>query len=120
MQMSKQIIEVLEYLGEKLGVTIDWSSQNVVPYVQNLANKYIHWEIATSTAWIVTTVICLIITLILLKILDWEKGSKVFVFVIVFAIGVCIVGIQTKDILKCKYFPELQIYEYISSMMDNR
>lgn len=33
MQVSDQIIEVLNYLGEKLGVTIDWTSENVLPYV---------------------------------------------------------------------------------------
>lgn len=42
MQMSEQIIQVLDYLGKKLGLTIDWTSENVLPYVQTLCDKYIN------------------------------------------------------------------------------
>ena len=36
MKVSKEIIEVLDYIGEKIGVTIDWTSDNVIPYVKEL------------------------------------------------------------------------------------
>lgn len=44
MKVSEQIIEVLEYLGEKFGVAIDWSSDNVLPMVKELCAKYISWK----------------------------------------------------------------------------
>lgn len=33
MEVSKQIIEVLDNLCEKFGVVIDWNAKNVLPYV---------------------------------------------------------------------------------------
>ena len=31
--MSQQIIEVLDYLFEKFGIAIDWTSENIMPYI---------------------------------------------------------------------------------------
>lgn len=57
MKVSEEIIDVLEYLGEKFGVAIDRSSDTLLPVLQNLGHKYIRWEIATSIAWLVIGVI---------------------------------------------------------------
>jgi hypothetical protein len=43
MDISNEIIEVLDHLSEKFGVVINWSSENVMPYVQELCGKYINW-----------------------------------------------------------------------------
>ena len=34
--MSEEIIKVLDYLGEQLGIVIDWSSENVWPQVMDI------------------------------------------------------------------------------------
>ena len=52
MSFSSQFIEVLDALCEKFGIAIDWTSQNVVPYVTELATRIIAYEIWTSAAWI--------------------------------------------------------------------
>ena len=52
MNVSDQIIEVLNYLGRQLGITIDWTADNVLPYVNTLCEKFIAWEISTSWMWI--------------------------------------------------------------------
>ena len=38
--MSQEIIKVLEYLGEKLGIAIDWTTENVLPYAEQLFKRY--------------------------------------------------------------------------------
>ena len=38
--MSKEIIKVLEYLGEKIGLAIDWSAANVYPQVMEVLARY--------------------------------------------------------------------------------
>lgn len=53
MEISKEVISILDYLGEKLGVSIDWTSKNVMPYVQELAQRYIKYDIASSALWLV-------------------------------------------------------------------
>lgn len=37
--MSQEIIKVLDNLCEKFGIAIDWTSQNVKPYLQELFCK---------------------------------------------------------------------------------
>ena len=53
MSFSSQFIEVLDALCEKFGIVIDWTSQNVMPYLTDLAARFISYEIWTSMAWIV-------------------------------------------------------------------
>ena len=124
MEFSKELIEVFEYLGEKAGVAIDWSSENVVPYITELCGKYIDWEIATSVAWFVMALILLIATIVLAK-WGWKKATdrydeelwKIAIVVCVWLITIVVVsvsGTQVMDILKCKFFPELQIYEFVT------
>ena len=51
--MSEEIIKVLDNLAERFGVAVDWTSTNVIPYLQELCSKYITYEIATSVTWLV-------------------------------------------------------------------
>lgn len=54
--MRDEIIKVLDDLSERLGIDVDWTSQNVLPYLQELCDKYISYEIWTSIVYIL---ICL-------------------------------------------------------------
>lgn len=65
--MGEEIIKVLDYLGTQFGIAIDWSDKNVMPYLQELANKYIHYELATSIAFIVTGIVMFFISVRTLK-----------------------------------------------------
>lgn len=51
--VSNQIVEILDALCEKFGIAIDWTSQNVLPYAQELMEKGVRYELWTSIAWIV-------------------------------------------------------------------
>lgn len=46
--MSEEIIKILDALADKFGIAIDWTSSNVLPYLQQLCTKYVRCEIATS------------------------------------------------------------------------
>ena len=56
--MSEEIIKVLDNLAERFGVAVDWTSTNVIPYLQELCSKYITYEIATSVTWLVIGILC--------------------------------------------------------------
>ena len=45
MTVSEQIIQVLDNLGEKFGLAIDWSSENILPYASELMNKAVSYEL---------------------------------------------------------------------------
>lgn len=39
--MSEEVIKILDALAEKFGLAIDWTSANVLPYLQQLCDKYV-------------------------------------------------------------------------------
>lgn len=47
--MSQEIIKVLEYLGEKLGIAIDWTTENVLPYAEQLFKRYVTLKITYAS-----------------------------------------------------------------------
>lgn len=129
MNISSQIIEVLDHLCSKFGVAIDWSQENVLPYLQELTTKYISWEIATSWVWFAFGAILFIIavTLFILAYFaiekDWSCDSD-FLAVVFITIGIClcipaavIIMVQIGDILTCNYFPEKLIIEYVKALV---
>ncbi len=63
MEFSEQIIKILDNLSDKVGMTIDWSNTNVIPYLQTLTNRYINYEVVTSIFWITIGVIVIILVL---------------------------------------------------------
>lgn len=50
--VSNQTIEVLNALCEKFGIAIDWTGQNVIPYVKEFMKKAVNYELWTSVGWI--------------------------------------------------------------------
>lgn len=127
MTVSDQIIAVLDSICAKFGVVIDWTQENVLPYVTELAKKFINYEIATSVAWFVFFLISFVVCGFITKAL-WKKAKTdrwndenltvgVIVATITFAFiaiaFVIVTAVQTIDIITCITFPEKMIFEYI-------
>ena len=51
--MSEEMIKVLDYLGEKFGIVIDWASTNVMPQIQSVLHRLTIYEIVVSAIWAV-------------------------------------------------------------------
>lgn len=137
MTVSEQIIEVLNALCEKFGVAIDWTADNVLPYVESLCVKLITWEIWTSVYWIgLMTLLFVIFLFVSKKItkqyikarddgddLDAEFGwflgaiCSWIVFGIIAITSMFVIGIQTHNIITCVTFPEMMLVEKIQSLM---
>lgn len=74
--MDEQIINVLNNLCDKLGIVVDWTQQNIQPYLQELFEKYVRYEITTSAVWIVVWVA--LISIIALSISrHWKSLKKI-------------------------------------------
>lgn len=72
--MSEEIIKVFDYIGEKLNITIDYTQENIQPYLEDLWNRYITYEIVINSLQFVGS---LIVTLICLYfILRFFKAMK--------------------------------------------
>lgn len=128
MQVSNEIIEVLDYLCDKIGVAIDWTSDNAFPYLEQICGKFIKWEISTSIAWIALGIIFIIVGCMFIKPAkerwrrctenyneDDEALSIIYLVITVFLIvsAVIVISVQVFDIIECCTFPEKTIYDYI-------
>lgn len=123
MSLSNEIINVLEYLGRQIGVSIDWTSENVMPYVEQLCEKFILWEVNTSFAWIAIMAVIAILSLIaaiLVHRFAEMYGVEWFVFGFIMVCAIVVIGTQLFDIIECKTFPEKAIYDYIKFNLANK
>lgn len=113
--IADEIIKILDYLGQKFGMAIDYTKENVMPEVTKLCEKYISWQISTSIVWIVIAAIAILIALIF-AIQVQKSGSDGFewvIFIIVAIIAMLIIIPQVFDIVEAITFPEKSIYDYI-------
>ena len=124
MTVSSEIIEVLDYLGEKFDIAIDWTSNNVLPYLQTLVDKFIKWEISTSIVWIAIAAFVIVAMIILINLkgireineeIDGMLWIPVIVSIIVSFIVICI---QIFDIIECNIFPEKALYDFIKVILN--
>lgn len=124
MTVSSEIIEVLDYLGEKFGIAIDWTSNNVLPYLQTLADKFIKWEISTSIVWIVIAAFVMVAMIVLINLkgvreINEETYGMLWIPIIVLIIvSFIVICIQIFDIIECNIFPEKALYDFIKVMLN--
>ena len=50
--MSEEIIKVFDYIGDKLGIAIDYTQENIQPYLEDLWHRFITYEIVVHSIWV--------------------------------------------------------------------
>ena len=122
--MSEEIIKVLDSLSEKFGIAIDWTSQNVMPYLYDLMNRFISLQNAKAIAWIVILsilVIAIIIFIIVgIRLGKKEEDEEITVITIIIGIMalICLLIPLIGNIfglIQNIYTPELTLLEYITN-----
>ena len=118
--MSDAIIKVLNELCDKFGIAIDWTSDNVVPYLQDLMVRYSKYICYTSIMWLVIGLIIMVVFAVLLyKHLkqDYAEGFIAFLLGCGILLGAWDVVNQVIDIIEITTIPEKAIIEDIRSTM---
>jgi hypothetical protein len=144
--MSQQIIEVLDYLFEKFGIAIDWTAENIMPYVQELAGKLVTYNIVSDVMWLVLSVLVIIgccgyarilygsyktcettkkATLLMeyysdLETVDFSVGGCIttIIAVVGFVLSLVALFVNCGDLIKWIFIPELQLVEYMSDLIN--
>lgn len=126
MNVSEQIILVLDDLCRRFGIVIDWTSQNIVPYLEELAEKFIAFEVKTSWFWIICmssiAVIFWIMSLVCSLIHGFDSEGCIALGVIAIvatALAILVSGIQIYDIITCETFPEKILLREIKELLQN-
>ena len=130
---NNKVIQVLDYLFQKFGIAVDWTQENVMPYIQTLCEKYIRFEIATSITWIVVAVILGGVggfagikqakKLIEQGKDDSWSDAEIVGWILMIASymwitpWIIVIICQTFDVVKCITFPEMRLMEYIQTLM---
>lgn len=125
MSFSSQFIEVLDALCAKFGIIIDWTSQNVMPYLTDLATRLVNYEIWTSVAWIVILGVPFIVVWKSTKNTRKDdsydnEGNCVCAWIVCGIIGIIFVVVacvEVFDIIRALAIPEVVIYGFLKRAM---
>ena len=79
--MSEEIIKVFDYIGEKLGIAIDYTQENIQPYLEDLWHRFITYEIVINSlkfiGSFIITLICLYFILRFFKAVKKADNGEV-------------------------------------------
>lgn len=129
--MSDEIIKILNALAEKFGIMVDWSQQNIQPYLQDLMYRVIQYNLATSVIGVIFCISIIAICLFIIKKnnkkfrldeYDCIEGSflsliYVIVSYILLIIFVILLLFEIENICQCVFLPEKIIINEIQSTM---
>ncbi len=141
--MGDEVIKVLNHLGDQFGVAIDWSSANVMPYLNDLMTRMIKYGIYINIYHIIyaifITAVFIIVTIVLYKIackmiLRSEENeehinsakilSTAFAISLVTTVIVVLIEIGNikdciADIIELNTVPEKYVIEIIQDKIDD-
>lgn len=132
--MSEEIIKVLDNLGQKFGLAIDWSSQNIMPYLKDLMTRFITYRTTTAIILIVISLVLIIGGLISIKKLRkwiksdafnkrWQDDDELLAILgftgvgILVTVGIVVLIFNVFGIVQNLCMPELVVFEYIKSLI---
>ena len=129
--VSEQIIAVIEALCEKLGVAIDWTSENILPYAQELMKRFVKYELWTSVAWMAIALVGVIVFYFIVRKckpladeacwdidepISWAAIVSIAIFAVLFIATLVVIPVQIFDIVEVLTIPEKTILEYLGTL----
>lgn len=135
MKVSEQIISVLNALCEKIGIAVDWTAANVLPYMQDLCGRLVTYSIASNIAAIIFLIIGLIVIGFVFKFClkkyqsadCYNEGPWAFggIFSGIIFGGLCITCLivipgAIMEIIQAYTIPELTIIEMVEKFIETK
>ena len=126
---NNQLVELLKELANQMGIAVDWTSNNIRPYIIDIMGRLAKYEIFTSAIWILFFVIVILIASKLIRMSykrfkdeeDYIWDEELFIpiaiglsIVILFS-SFCIIA-QCYDIGEAIYTPEILLIEQLKSL----
>ena len=126
--MNEELMKTLTELAKKFGVAVDWTSQNALPYVQELASRIVKFEVATSVLWAIVGAMFIISFrwwMPFIKYLARKEKEDIYSMygfykalamvgmIITMIIGGLVISQQAYDIIECVILPEAVVLRYL-------
>ena len=73
--MGEEVIKVLKHLGDQFGVAINWSSANIMPYLNDLMSRMVKYGIYINIYYIFYTIF-IIAFLIVISVILYKVSCK--------------------------------------------
>ena len=140
--MSQEIINVVNYLGEKLGIVIDWSSENILLQVMDILGRYHSFELVTTGIWLIIELAMLIFAILVFKnmfknYMTFKKSREanfwwyncygsvcmtgfgfigLIIGILCIVIGLIAIPFDIEELFKWVFIPEIQFLELFKSI----
>lgn len=122
--MSNEIIDILDKLGEQFGIAIDWTSENVMPYVETIFQKAVNYSASSTIVWlcVCALIIALGMIMIVVGIKNQDEDDEFAMAMSFFGTMVLLIGIgitvgNVLHLIKCYTFPELVFLDTIKGVL---
>lgn len=127
MTVSSQIIEVFNEICNKFGIVIDWSADNIFPYLTELVNRIALFVIGKETVSVVICGIMIVVGTIIfwyIKKNNQDIGTEKLMLYVFFVIVLYFIGFfwgynAVVKIIQAKTLPELVVFEYIKNIWNS-
>lgn len=133
MTFSNEVITILNDLCAKFGIAIDWTAENVMPYIQDLGNRFVSYTLTMTIISLSIKFAILFIGLYMVyRAIKWfvrldDNTNDDAPFALV-CVGIGVTGLalllllltgwsNIKTIVACNYIPETIIIDYIKTLL---
>ena len=131
--MNNEFVKALDAVCDKFGIAVDWSSKNIIPYVQELSARVVHFKMASAIFFAVVGILMVVSIILWVKLIkycdkrykeekwsDWDtaKGLSIGACIICVVIGMYVVLYSVYDIVTYSVFPEKALVDFISTYMN--
>lgn len=136
MSFSSEVITILDELAKRFGIVIDWTAENVMPYVQDLGTRFISYTLVMAIISLSIKIIVLAAGIFTFyKCGKWiiknegkanenvEIGMAIFTAASIVLTGIALLVLiftgwaNIKTIIACNYIPEAIIIDYIKTLL---
>lgn len=137
MSFSSEIITILDELAKRFGIVIDWTAENVLPYITDLGGRFVSYTLVMTIISLSIKIIILLTGIFIIykcgkwiikndgksKSTDLEVGMAISI-----AAGIVLTGIaflililtgwsNIRTIIACNYIPEAIIIDYLKTLL---
>ena len=132
MGFTDGFIKILDALCDKVGIAVDWTSDmvsnNIVPYINQLAGRIVNFEIATSVVWILVWGVVFFVGKKVKKTAkEWDEDASYYDdYSILWLLGLGISAMaiifaitEVMDIVTALTLPEKTLLDFTKTIIEN-